>query len=299
MVLIAIAVIHKIILSVGHKNHKEFFMKNKVFSACFIGIWLVAGFVFAGCTSTGDNKLYSDFMLPSIPKEEHAVLIVDSYIDITRINGQLLHLFTMSGSSTRQIIPLPAGTYDLQVYYQKTSKVMVKQESFDYTAASEELTHISHDFSAGRHYLLTTDANVTNTNVLVTSVVGITFGILDVTDISESILPGISDLIGKAKVKEPDPWSIGYVKKEPTKFEGTWKNDKGSYVMSFSGNTVVWTPGSGGVLGNFSFTDDKLTIYITSALPSKRKSSFKYTLESDVLTLFDWGIPLPLRKQNN
>jgi hypothetical protein len=296
MVLLAVVFIQKTTLSVGHKNHKEFFMKNKVFSGYFISVWLVAGFVFAGCASTDGNKLYSDFMLPSIPKEDHAVLIVDSYIDIARINGQ--YLFTLSGSSTRQIIPLPAGQYDLQVYYQKTSEVMVKQEFFDVTVTSEEFTHISHDFSAGRHYLLTSNANVTDASLLA-SVLGITFEILDVTDISESILPDISDLIAKAKVKEPDPWSVGYVKKEPTKFEGTWKSNNGSYIMSFTGNTIVWTPNWGAVLGNFSFTDDKLTIYITSSLPSKKKSSFKYTLESDVLTLFDWGIPLPLRKQNN
>jgi hypothetical protein len=274
-------------------------MMKKVFFVCLIGVLLIVG-VFIGCASTGGNKLYSEFMLPSIPKEEHAVLIVDSYIDITQVNGQ--YLFTLSGSSTRQIIPLPAGKYDLQVYYQRTEDLGMYSTGTEIgrmsaTTNSTDLTLISYDFAPGLYYLLSAEPGG---NI-------ITYKIDEIKDNNQAMIVEASNLVGKAKVKEPTPWSIGYVKREPTKFEGIWKSDDGSYVMSFTGNTIVWTPKTGTLRGNFDFTDDTLTIYMTGmyngnqwiASPVKQNYKFNYTLGPGVLNLLERGSSLPLRKQSN
>jgi hypothetical protein len=273
-------------------------MKNKVSLGGCIGVLLVISLV-TGCASTsGGSKLYSDFMLPSIPNEEHAVLIVDSYIDITQVNDQ--YLFTLSGSSKRQIIPFPAGKYDLQVYYDRTEDrgmyatgtEIGRRSSHTY---SENLTLVSHEFTAGHYYLLTADLN------------GDTIAFTISEETSPSTIEDASAQIGKVKVKEPTPWSVGYVKREPTKFEGTWESNDGSYSMSFAGNTIVWNQKAGILRGNVGFADDELTVYINAsyngnqwiASPIKQSYKFKYTLDSDVLTLLDRGSSLSLRKKSN
>ena len=255
-------------------------MKKNIFWGCIIGVLLVAG-VFTGCASTGGSKLHSDFMLPSIPKEEHAILIIDPFIAISTVNG---HFFSWASTTNKnQIIPFPAGTYELEVWYGKTEVYSSFSGNWNTTEIStKDATLVKCDFAPGHYYSLT--ANVGSNTI--------TFKITEETDTAQAKIIAAQERIGKVKVKEPTRWSIGYIKKEPTKFEGTWKTDDGEFELSFTGNTYAWSL-NGMLRGNFNFTENTMIFYPVSvdvgngwtAMPAKITQRFKYTLSGNILTV--------------
>jgi hypothetical protein len=84
---------------------KKCFFETVLRTVGTLGVVLVFGMMLAGCAS--NPKIETKYMKPTIPKEEHSVLIVDPFIAVSRVNNQTnLQLFVFTKP---YILPLPAG----------------------------------------------------------------------------------------------------------------------------------------------------------------------------------------------
>lgn len=210
------------------------------------------------------------------------------------------------------------GAYELGVSYLKQSYSEGSGGRTYTTTESDKIINVNYNLVAGRYYSLSADVGSN----------AIQFFIKEETD--QAKINAAKEVVSKAKVSAPSQWSAGYVTTDPTKFEGVWvtpdsSGKYGSITMAFSGNTYVLlykeTP-KNSQRGNFSYTDDGLTLYMTrgysgnnansvdigTALSNeagwldlsiaKTKLNYTYTLNGDTLELF-YGKTLvaALRKQ--
>ena len=122
-------------------------MKKK--SKLVLGVCLAIGLaiVFSGCAST---EVYNSFMDKELPVREHALLLVDRYIALSMIDGELqLKAGTASQNKSKMFLLIP-GTHSFTLVY-------VRDNGSTISKSDSGGVGLSGDFLAGHIYRITAE----------------------------------------------------------------------------------------------------------------------------------------------